>query len=266
MNRARLGRGLLAGGWLLGWGSLVSELAFRTQSEHDWGFGRYVDLDFLLGPWPSAVGTLVAVVLLADFLRARRPMVSAIGLFLLMFLLSLVEPGLKSSPTDVGIGKVMPGAVMVCLAVGMGLGRRDVDGGWGRGVGLASGVAGALYVWGAMSKLLAAGAGWALKANLGLLIVERSFLVTGPWSDLRMAVGMQPAVVTVLGTVVIAVEASGGAFVVARARPWVAGMLTAMHAGLFVLLGYHYLAWVCCLWGLVLLTPRDLTTGPVPDP
>jgi len=249
----RIGWGLWGLGVLGAWGGMAAAL-WDGGLQHPYGLASILPLDVLVSPAAlvgvSALCVLCCVLFVAGWKRQRLATAWASVLLLYSHLELSVYPDNRND----GHGDILPGATLIFWVLFAWSTRGDRSERERAGLQAACGVVGAVYLWAAVSKLAASGPLWALKANLPLLIAERS--LTGPeWvRAFREAVATSPALCIAMGTGALLIELCGPLFLWPRFRPAVALLLICMHAGVGVLMGYFYVEWWITLIGLTLIT------------
>lgn len=143
------------------------------------------------------------------------------------------------SPSGVHHGKLLPTLVLLAWSLAGRQGREA-----------ASGVAAAVYVLAALSKFLGSGSAWFTADHLGLLMVERSVGAPEPLALLRLGLAGHPGLCMGLASGAWLAEAAGFLLLWPRFRYLMAIVLTILHLGIFLGMGYFYLSWVLTLWAL----------------
>jgi len=247
---------LLASAWLVAWTGTAVELVSARTLGNPQGIARWLPADVLVGPAPTALMGLLGVVGCVLLVRSRRPLGPALLLFAVLYVQAQVEVSLYMGTARIGHGKFLPGVAMGVAALGWGstwLGRSREEA-ERLALELACGVAAALYFSAGMVKLWTSGLHWAQNLNLSLLVYERSFLVDGTWRAVRVHLAEAPTLLSGLGALALTVELASVLFLFPRLRFAYACLVTAMHLGLGVCLGYWYVEWVLAMWALVVWT------------
>ncbi len=133
-------------------------------------------------------------------------------------------------------GKILPAAVALALSLS--------------GVEAACGVVAATYVLAGVAKLTGAGVDFLHPDYLGTLLLERSFHQPEWLSTFRLAVAQSPLACSTMATFTLLAELGALLFLLPRYRLRVCLVLVAMHAGIYLTMGYIYVSWVAVLLGL----------------
>lgn len=206
------------------------------------------------------VGSLVAALSVATAWM-RRPILPIVGIFAIYSVYAFVEHNYDATAFTLTHGKYLPGNGALMLALGLWWGRDDPDGGWRRGVDYACGIVAALYVWAGMIKLMVGGLAWASQGNIGMLVLERSFIVSGALSHVRLGAASIPGFVNALGTLAVLIEVSGLTMLIPEWRLRFALTVTLMHLSIGMLLGYFFVEW--CLFSIAMaLMSREFYASP----
>lgn len=239
----------------VGWLGLVDDLPPAAEVARTAG-----GVVALGGGGPALTATTVLVLALAvQTVRRPSPWAPLLLFGLLAAYAGLEEGSAPRGLAGAGHGRVLAGASLLALGAGRLRAHRAPDDDRAA-LELACGVVAALYVLAAVAKLRAGGLAWPWRANLPMLVYERSLVVDEPLASVRAWIAHHPSWCVAGGVAVLAAELSAAAFVLPRARFAVAGVLTAMHLSLGICVGYAYLDWVAGVWGLALWT-RGLRGG-----
>ncbi len=145
-------------------------------------------------------------------------------------------------------GKHTPSAMLRCGLLGARLDRADPavggrEGAWGAAAGT--------YLLAGLAKLLANGAGWLDPQAHALLLLERGLVAPASLAAPRLFVAARPGLAAGLAAGALLIELAGPLLLWRRARAPMVALITAMHVGIAVLMGYVYLPWVACLLALL---------------
>lgn len=215
------------------------------------GIGSWVDLTVLHQPSVLAAMVLVSAVALISWVVRYRQLSSGTVAFVTIALLSITEHAL--GPEDLGVrhAKFLPGAVLFFYLLFYAAYRRERGSvREAHGTAAACGAIGATYFLAFLSKVVGGGLTWGQGGGLGLIIASQSGDGSSLLGALRGAVAIRPYLVDSLSIGTLIVEATALLFVFPRARRAVALTTTAMHLGIFVLVGFGYVF----LWSPVVLS------------
>lgn len=149
-------------------------------------------------------------------------------------------------------GKLLPtGVILVWLLSTLPWTRRRYPGSpTALAVEASFGVSAAIYLLAAVAKMTGAGGRWFDPDYLGLLILERSFGAVGPLASLRLGIAANPLLCRMLSVGALLIETGGVLLLWPRLRRPMALILSALHLGIAVTMGYIYVTWVVTLLGL----------------
>ena len=157
--------------------------------------------------------------------------------------------------------KFMPGACLSAYLIGYARGR------FGKsceirseeiGYEYACGAVAALYFWAGLSKLWVVGFTWGQGGGLAMEILASTAGVTGWVGEMRSWIGTNAPLVSILVLSTLLVELTGLLFCFRSCRRAVAYSTTAMHGGVFALMGFHYIF----LWSPLVLALALCPLGP----
>ena len=248
----------LFGAQLASWLPSVANLAHTRELRYPHGLSAWLDCRPLLAT-PALIGMTAAyVALAAAFARGSRPILTGLGLVLLLALVANLEESMYPGKDGVHHGKLMPAAVTLAWVVAWGMSRGKSE--LARRLSARDAMAGAAascYLLAGFAKLHTSGLSWVASTNLRLLVAERAVGAWGPIATLRNAFanGASGRVAMVIGAVSLACEVCALALLHSRTRRPYACLLIAMHFGIGLLMGYHYFDWILVL--AVLALPDD---------
>lgn len=232
-----IGRALVALGALLAWASLGRVLRVPGMPHAPWG------LDAL--PMNAVVATVASLMLVSSCIAfvLRRWEDAAVAMVVVL-LAAGTQVMAWQWPAGMGVNgaTMLPGAALTAWWVARRVG--DVRGRENRGIEAACGLVGAGYFVAMSSKVATSGLAWASAGNIGLQIATQGYLAGEPLQSLRLAAAHSFGLCSALGVGTLLIEGGAVLFVVTRARPWIAGLLIAMHLGISVLMGLHHYDWM----------------------